>query len=564
VNPELRRDFLICVALLALVVGVFGQAVTFGFVNHDDPLYVTDNEIVRKGLTDEGFRWALKSTGDGNWLPLTWLLHMTDSQIFGSRAGGHHLTSIIIHACNTIVLFLLLRTLTGQPWPSALVAALFAVHPLHVESVAWVAERKDVLSTLLFLLTLAAYARFARTGSVAAYVLTIFVFALALMSKAMVVTTPAVMLLLDVWPLKRKWSWRLLWEKIPFVAMSIGAAIATIIAQRSVGAVRTLEQFPLSFRITNAIVSYARYLAKTFWPFDLAVFYPAPPGWPIAMVLAAAVLLVVVTAIVILRGRSRPYLIVGWLWFLGTLLPVIGLLQVGRQSMADRYSYIPHIGLFIMIAWTIAQVRPPLRYAVAAVMGLVIAALAVRSFDQTRHWRDTQALFEHALAVTDRNAIAHLHVANVLARQNKILEADDHYRRAIEIDDKYALAHLNLAGLLARRHEFGDAVDHFRRSIELNPTVARAHLGLGLALAGMGRYGESEDAFREALRINPRLADVYVAWGETLEERGVFAAAEKRFREALAINPQHERARQELAALRKRAATTSTRPATRP
>ncbi len=476
-----RLDFLICLTLAALIAIVFGQTIDHDFVQYDDPIYVTENPVVQKGLTLQGIGWAFVHGADANyWTPITWLSHMLDVQLFGPRPGMHHLTSVVLHAINAILLYLVLLNLTSARWPSAFVAAMFAIHPLHVESVAWIAERKDTLSTMFFLLAIAAYACYARRPSMARYLLVLLLYLLGLMSKPMVMTLPGVLLLLDYWPLKRAIRWHLLLEKIPFAVLAIACAAVTYVAQKHAGAVRTLGQFPIPFRIANAIVSYARYIGKTIWPSHLTVFYPPPEHWPIASVIGCLVLLLTITILALRTARSRPYLIVGWLWFLGTLLPVIGLIQVGRQAMADRYSYVPHIGLFIMIAFLAAEVikSPPVLSTIAAA---VVLLACIRSSDQVEHWRNTETLFTHALQVTQDNDVAHNQIGNVLFHQHKYDEAETHYRQAIRIDDDYALAHQNLGHLLMRRQAFDEAIVQYRRALELDPKLQNARTGLAAA-----------------------------------------------------------------------------------
>ena len=477
-----QRDLLISAALIAFVAAVFSSVARHDFVQYDDPLLVTDNPHVKAGLTWDGIVWAFgRGANVAYWMPLTYLSHMIDVQVFGMRAGPAHVVNVVLHAINTALLYLLLRWMTGAVWSSAFVAVMFGVHPLHVESVAWIAERKDVLSGLFFLLTIAAHAWYVQKPSWRRYACVLAAFLLALMSKPIVVTLPAVLLLLDTWPLKRPRRWGLVVEKVPLVGLAIAVSIVTVIAQQNAGAMRSLDQFPLSYRLTNAIVSYARYIGKTFWPTNLAVFYPAPPQWPATIVIASAVVLVVITIIAIWQAKRRPYLIIGWLWFLGTMLPVIGIIQVGRQSMADRYSYLPHIGLFIMLAWLAAEAGPRWRGALAALAIVGTLAASLRSIDQLRHWRNNKTLFEHALAVTTDNPVANLQVGNIRFRERNFLDAERHYREALRIEESYALAHMNLAHLLVRRGQYDEAIAHYERALELNPNLQKAQEGLNEA-----------------------------------------------------------------------------------
>jgi Tfp pilus assembly protein PilF len=540
-------DLAVCAALVALVAAVFGQTLSHDFVGYDDPTYVTDNPQVLRGITPQGVTWALIRSGEagGIWAPLTFLSHMLDCQLFGIGAAGHHCTNVLLHAANSVLLYWVLVTMTAARWPSALTAALFAVHPLHVESVAWVSERKDLLCGFFFMLCLGAYAAYARRRGIWRYLVVIVTLVLGLMSKPMLVTVPALLLVLDCWPLKRpaRWKWLVL-EKVPMLLVAMGTAAVAMITQRRGGFMRTLDQFPLAFRISNAIVSYARYLQKTVWPTDLAVFYPAPEHWPIGIVLGAAALLIALTTAAILLRRRAPYLLAGWLWFGGMLLPVIGIIQVGRQAMADRYSYLPHIGIFIALAWAAAVVRH--RSAMTVIASIIVLALALRAVDQVSYWKNTDALFEHALAVTPENAVALNQVGNTRARQNRLADAEDLYRRALQLDPDYGMAHLNLGNLLARRREFAAAAEQYEAALRWRSNLPRAQLGLAVALAGLKEYDRSDRAFAEALRLSPVLAEAQLAWGSSLKARGRNEEAAEHFRAALEINPQLKQAQREL------------------
>ena len=411
-NMNKRVSRWICAALVVLAVLPYLQTLGHEFVNFDDGAYVAENPLVQQGLTWSNVAWALTTMSAGNWHPLTWLSHMLDCQIFGLRPGWHHLVNALLHGANTALLFVVLRTMTGMAWRSALVAALFAVHPLHVESVAWIAERKDVLSTFFGLLAIWAYARYAGAPSLMRYGLVACFFALSLLSKPMLVTLPFVLLLLDVWPLKRFWIeggapiqkpklGSLFLEKLPLLAMSAASSVVTFKAQHAAGAVAPIDVLPLSQRLANAIVAYVGYLYKAFWPVDLAVIYPLPDQTSVAKTVLAILVIVGITIGVGVLIRKRPWLAVGWLWFLGTLVPVIGLVQVGDQSMADRYTYVPLIGVFIMIAWSLPSAAFAAinrgRVAAAAVVALILTALAAVTFMQIQVWKNTMTLFDHAI-----------------------------------------------------------------------------------------------------------------------------------------------------------------------
>jgi hypothetical protein len=415
-NP--RRDLLVCLALVAATAAVYWPVLGNDFVNYDDPGYVTTNEFVQQGLTWEAVKWAFVTGKQANWHPLTWLSHMLDCELFGlEHPWGHHLTSLLLHALNTVLLFGLMRTLVrGRLWPAALVAAVFALHPLHVQSVAWVAERKDVLSAAFGLGAMLAYVRYARHPGILRYLPVPLLLALGLMAKPMLVTLPFVLLLFDYWPLRRlepdpgrglakRVGWLLL-EKLPLLALAAASSVVTYLVQHAGGAVKDTIQYPWSERWANAVVALARYLGKTVWPTDLIVFYPHPVGgWPIGLVLAAGALVLGITLMTVYAARARPYLIAGWLWFVGTLVPVIGLVQVGAQSMADRYMYLPLIGLAMMVAYGLSDlVRawPRARVPVVAVTLVALIASSAAATWQLGYWRNSVTLFQHELAVLDR------------------------------------------------------------------------------------------------------------------------------------------------------------------
>jgi tetratricopeptide (TPR) repeat protein len=439
------------------------------------------------------------------------------------------------------------------------------VHPLHVESVAWIAERKDVLSGFFFILALGAYTRYARSGAKAWYFVVAGLFVLGLMAKPMVMTLPGVLFLIDYYPLKRVARARdLVIEKLPFVGLAIVCAIVTFVAQHAARAVRTFGQFPLSFRLSNAIVSVGRYLLKTVWPMDMTVFYPAPPRWSVLAVAANAIVIVAITALAIRRRREQPYLLMGWLWFLGMLLPVIGIVQVGRQAMADRYTYLPHIGLFVAIVWGLADIAAhgkALRQAFGALGVVAIAGLSITSFVQVQHWQSTETLFTHALLVSDDNVVALNQIGNVHAKQRDIAAAEKLYREAVRIDPDYALAQQNLANVLVRQRRFSEAAEHYRAALVGRlPETAKTTFGLGQALRGMGDFDGAERAFADALALDPRLPQAQFAWGELLREQKRAIDAAEHYRAALAIDPNFAMARSALDSLN----LSATRPASQP
>src|SRR5438093_4279677 len=456
-----RADLLILVVLAVVTFGIYAQLIGHRFITFDDPSYIEENPMVNRGVTLAGLAWAFTTFHAGNWHPLTWIAHMIDSQLFGMIAGGHLLVSALIHAANTLLLFWFLLRTTHARWSSALVAALFALHPLHVESVAWAAERKDTLSTFFGLLSLIAYVRYAEAPSIRRYAWVAIILALGLMAKPMLVTWPFVMLLLDYWPLGRfnftsrrevaTKLWPLVREKLPLFALVAASAVVTSIAQSHGGAVRTFEEASLALRLSNALVSYAKYLLLAFWPNDLAVFYPFPragiPGWQI---IGAALLLIGITAFCFFQRKIRPYLIVGWLWFLGTLVPVIGLLQAGGQTMADRYFYIPSIGLFIALVFGLADVAKSWRVAPSlstGIAGVVLLVLATLTNAQIHRWRDSFTLFEHTLAVTPPNPLIEYDLGLAFAESNRYDEAAPHFEKALQIrpNDYMSLLYMGIS-----------------------------------------------------------------------------------------------------------------------
>ena len=445
----------ICGLLVLAVIAVFGQTARHGFINFDDQDYVYENRHVRGGLTGEAAAWAITAYHSGNWHPLTWLSHMLDCQLYGLKPGGHHLTNVLLHAAAAVLLFLALRRMTGAVWPSAWVAAVFAIHPLRVESVAWVAERKDVLSGLLFMLTVWFYARYAeRPASWVRYLSVVATFAIGLTAKPMLVTLPFVLLLLDYWPLGRigparqntpedeanrlrpgRLFLRLVVEKVPLIVPAAASCVVTLAAQRV--AIRPLEELDFAGRIANALVAYVAYLGKMFCPVWLAVLYPLPEGsLPAWEVVASVALSLAISAAVFVARRKCPYLLFGWLWYIGTLVPVIGLVQVGDQAMADRYTYLTQIGLYVVIAWSAAHVASSRRYprwVFAVVSSLVVAGLMACAWQQTRHWRDSETLWTHALACTSGNSMAHNNLGLALSDRGEIDAAIAHFRLALEI-----------------------------------------------------------------------------------------------------------------------------------
>jgi tetratricopeptide (TPR) repeat protein len=570
-----RRVFLIALALAGAVLAAYGPAYDGGFVNYDDQRYVTQNPHVQSGLTPDGLRWALTATEASNWHPLTWLSLQLDATIYGpDRPGGFHLTSVLLHAANTVLLFGVLWRMTGAVWPAALVAALFGLHPLHVESVAWVAERKDVLSTFFGLLALGAYIRYAERPAPGRFLGVAACFALSLMAKPMLVTLPVLLCLLDYWPLRRlpRADWlpavpartnaaerfatgpvtvqRWLGEKVTLSVLSVASGVATLVAQERGQALKSLARVPLESRVENALVSYVAYLVKMLWPADLACFYPYPaPGTLPWLALGAAVLLAGVTALV-LRARRRPYLAVGWLWYLTALVPVIGLVQVGDQAMADRYTYVPLVGVFLMGSWALADAVACARLPRAVAgwgVAAVLAGCAAATWVQAGYWHDSPALWEHAIQATDGNYLAHYNLGLTRAQQGQVAEAARHYAQAVRFNPRYGEAHNNLGVALLAMGRPPEALQEFQRAVEADPANATAWCNLGDALARQNRP-EANHAYEEALRLRPDFAKAHNNLGWLLARQGDTDAAAAHYREALRINPDYVEAHNNLGA----------------
>jgi len=497
----------ICLFLAALTWLVFGQTLRHDFINYDDPRYVYENTKITSGVSLSGIAWAFTHIHSMNWHPLTTISHMLDCQVYGLKPGGHHFTNVLLHIVAAILLFLALQEMTGTFWNSAFVAAVFAIHPLRVESVAWIAERKDVLSGVFFMLTLLAYVHYVRLPSIGRYLVVVFALACGLMSKPMLVTLPFVLLLLDHWPLDRIRGrfWKRVAEKIPLLALSAVSSIGTLVAQK--GAVGWTEELPILERINNAIISYVLYIWQMVWPANLAVFYPHPENrllpWEI---ISSLLLLVCGTAIPIALRKQRPYLITGWLWYLGMLVPVIGLVQVGWQGRADRYTYLPQIGLYIAITWTVADLTALWRrqrtiLSTAAI--LTIGVLTWRAWAQTWYWRDSEILFKHALAVTTNNDVAENNLGIVYLRQGNVDEAISLLQAAVDLRPDNSPAHENLAKALLQKGKVADALIHYQKLLELQPDNIEVHNIVGTALIQQRRIREGVEEWEKVLAIQP-------------------------------------------------------------
>jgi protein O-mannosyl-transferase len=540
--------------LVVAILAVYGQVRTFRFINFDDNIYVTANPIVEEGLTLKGLSWAFTTTRGGNWHPLTWLSHLLDCQLFGLNPGRHHLTNVALHTANSLLLFLWLLYLTESPGCSFMVAALFALHPMHVESVAWVSERKDVLSTLFWLLTLWAYVWYVRRPGLGRYLLIFACFLLGLMAKPMPVTLPFVLLLLDYWPLARLSLphraaaagdgisfKRLVREKAPLFGLAALFCLITLYAQKTVGAFWSLQTLPFTTRLANALTAYMAYLGKMFWPVHLAVAYPyAAPHPPLAPALLAALLLAALTFLVLWRARRQPYLPVGWFWYLGTLVPVIGLVQVGRQAMADRYTYVPFIGLFIALVWGVSELAArwrASRFLLPVAAGVVLTALTLCTWQQARYWRNSIALYEHTLQVTGNNALIHVNLGVALAEQGKLNQAIAQYTAALRLQPDFVQAHFNLGAALAAQGKFKQAIAQYTAALRLKPNLAATHIALGQALEAQDQFAEAAAQYTAALRLKPDLAVTRNNLGVILADQGKLAAAIAQFEKAIQIKP---------------------------
>jgi Flp pilus assembly protein TadD len=573
----------VCLFLAAMVWAVFGQTLHHEFVNYDDDVYVYDNLAVNHGLNLEGVEWAFTHIVASNWHPLTMLSHMLDCQLYGLKAGGHHLTNVLLHTASVILLFLVLRRMTGYLWRSALVAAVFAIHPLRVESVAWVAERKDVLSGLFFMLTLWAYTRYAQGRSrvqgralgaqvvpalasrpwLLDYCLVLLFFALGLLCKPMLVTLPLVLLLLDYWPLRRISELKMgLWpstlnlqlpgatkrseggsplllEKLPLFGLAAASCVVTIFAQHE--AFLPFEQISLPLRVGNALISYVAYLGQMFWPAGLAVFYPftAKSVGVSEVVLSLVLLAGISTGVFILRRRC-PYFLTGWLWYLIMLVPVIGIVQVGSQARADRYTYLPQIGLYLMLAWGVAEGCAGWRHRRAVLGGFAAIILVVLVFcarTQTSCWRNSESLWTHAIACTSDNYIGHNNLGNALLKEGKVDEAIAHFQKVLQIKPGGAEAHNNLGNALLQKGNLDEAITHFQKALEINPDSAQAHNNLGNVLLKKGRVDEAIIHYQTALQLMPNAVEAHINLGGALLQMGKADEAIVQYQTALEIKP---------------------------
>ena len=569
---------IIYLCLAGTSLAVFGRTIRHDFINFDDDLYVYNTPAIQTGLTIKGVARAFVSPHAGNWHPLTTISHMLDCQLYGLNAGGHHATNVVLHIIAVLLLFRVLRQMTGAVWKSAIVAALFAVHPLHVESVAWVSERKDVLSAVFFLLMLDAYVRYARAPSITRYLAVAVLLVAGLMSKPMLVSAPIILLLLDYWPLRRfeqrsstngrtkssrageqmRAIRRLFLEKVPLLVLAAGSCVITFILQkRTTGAIPPL---PLFWRVQNAFTSYLIYVWKIFWPTDLAVFYPHPNDTlPVWQVVLAIVFVLAITIVAIICRRERPYLFTGWFWYVVMLGPVIGLVQVGEQGHADRYTYLPHIGLFLLIVWFVGDVTAvsPFRSRVAmAAAAVIIGAVTLAAFVQTSYWRNSETLWTHALTVTSDNDVAHNNLGYLCVDRDELDKAISHFETALRIrsgkrDPHYdvgtAFMQMNLANALARKGRSDEAVIHYNEAIRLQPYYADAYYNRGSVLFAKGRTDEAVADWEKTLQIEPSYADAHTGLGNALLRKGFLREAISHYEQALALAPEDPHCRNNIA-----------------
>ncbi len=563
---------LLCLILTLALVAVYSQVQTFKLIRYDDTVYVAENQRVLEGLSWEGVQWAFRNDEAGFWHPLTWLSLMTDAQLYGLWAGGYHRTSALLHLGSTLLLFLFLFKVTGSPVRSGVVAALFGLHPLNVEPVAWVAQRKDVLSMFFAMAALLAYAFYAKRPRASLYLPVLAIYSLGLMAKPMIVTLPCVMLLLDVWPLRRLRIFqpadspaaaekgfpevrlsRALLEKLPLLVLAAAASVLVIFTEQKIGALSSLDAVPMTARIANAVVSYAVYLGKMVWPVNLAFFYPHPVTISAGPLLLSLAVLAAVSAFVALKGRRFPYLPVGWLWYLGALVPMIGLIQVGPHALADRYTYLPMIGLYLAIVWGAADAAAAWNVRKPFLLGtclILIVALAAGSWVQLKHWQNSFTLFGHALKVTKGNYIAENNLGLAWYHDGNMDKALSHFRASLAMNPEYSIVYSNLGSVLFHKGEYREAERYFREAIRRFPSDGGYHSNLASTLYRMGSYEEAASEYLTALRLGHEKAETFSGLGMALLKLGRRDEAARAFGETLRIDPRHERAREQLNRLR--------------
>lgn len=572
----IRYNVLICLFLVLAILILYGQISQHEFINFDDPLYISDNLYVKSGLNRKAIAWSFSFHNKEHtyWHPLTWLSHMVDVELYGLDAGRHHLTNVLFHILSTLLLFLVLRRMTGTLWHSAFVASLFALHPINVESVAWVAERKNVLSTFFWMTTMLAYVIYCEKPNFTRYLTVIFAFALGLLAKPMLVTLPFVLLLLDYWPLKRLaigptaagtdialkkstrffncrlFNYRLVLEKLPLIALSVAAVYLASASLRLSGSIKPLYEVPMMLRIANALVSYVKYIGKMIWPLNLSVFYPYPEAVPLWQTLGALLLLICITVFAIYSSKRQPYLVVGWLWYVGSLVPVSGLMQAGLwPELADRWAYVPFIGLFIVIAWGVPDLFKSWvqhRMAFGIITSVILIPLMVFTWTQIRYWQNSVKLFQHALAINQSNWLAHNNLGTALAAQGKNFEASKHFIESMEIDPNQYNPYNNLGAFLASKNKDTEAIKHFSKALQLNPDSAHAHINMGTELLKQGKIEPAIEHLKKALYLKPDFPETHNILGLALLRKGRLEEAIEHFRLACKFNPNYADARQNL------------------
>lgn len=568
---NIRNELLICLFLVIATLAVYWRVMNYPFINFDDYSYILKNHFVQEGLTWEGLLWAFSFKSLTFWHPVVWLSHMLDCHIYGLIPGMHHIVGLIFHILNSMLVFMVLKQMTGALWRSALVAALFALHPINVESVAWVAERKNVLSALFWMLTMLSYISYSKQPSFYRYITTISLFVLGLMAKPVLVTLPFVFLLLDYWPLQRlrfgqnktiksgvsvsvfqKSSvFRLILEKIPFLVFSAGSIYISSLAFQHNQLIISTESVPMKLRMANALVSYMGYIKKMIQPDNLAIFYPYPDTLPLWQVVGAGLILIGISIFVLWMLKSKPYLAIGWFWYIGTLVPVIGFAQAGLwPAMADRYAYVPLIGLFILISWGAKDIALTLRYQkiLPAVIAGILLIFSITTWQQVRYWSSSVALFEHALDVTGvKNYIAHYKLGDALAEESRNAEAISHYYKALRTKSKYWPGiYLNLGVALISVDKINESMDSFSKALQIKPDFAEAHNNMGVAMEKQGNFSEAARHYREALRIKYDYAEAHNNLGVVLAKQGNFSEAIKHYLKALQTSSKYESAHNNL------------------
>jgi tetratricopeptide (TPR) repeat protein len=565
-----KRKYLypILFSLIIITLGVFFQTTKHEFIAYDDNEYVTQNEHVLGGITFANLRWAFFNSHVSNWHPLTWISHMVDVEIYGLNPGGHHLTNLLIHIINAILLFIVLLRMTQSWGKSFFVTALFAVHPLHVESVAWISERKDLLSFFFMLLALLSYLAYAKRPGMRRYIVVLIFFLCGLMSKQMLVTFPMILLILDYWPLGRFWTGsenkktiltslkNLAAEKIPFFILSFSSGIIALLTQSQGGAIGSLATYPFLLRIQNAILAYFRYVIKSFWPDGLSVHYPYSKNPEIIQVAGGFFILVTITVLSVLFRRKSPYLIVGWLWYVVMLVPVIGLIQIGQQSIADRYMYIPLIGILIMIGWGVPELlhkfkskyQKPIFLRILAALAIVIVALSgISAFRQTGFWKNSEMLFSYSLTVTKNNSVMHSKLALCYMDQSRFEEAIIQYKEAIRIDPVSFESHNNLANIYNAQNRLAEAIDHYSAAIKINPRSAEAHNNIGVALNKQGHVQEAIAQYLEALSLKKDYPEAHHNLASLYGKMGHLEEAIFHDSQAIRLRPHYAEAHRNLA-----------------